>query len=201
MLRKILAVMALAMCSTVFAAQTSIDVSGLSDAQVAELKAVAAKKVADAANSSGTDVGAMVTLASTWGTQAGAAAEGFAKALNSAARELGITVNDFLATDAGKITAVLIIWKVAGASIANILIGLLFIVVGQIMARAIYTRLFTREFKEVQYSYFFGLFKGTKMVRVPMGFRGLQNDGEWLAFWVMIIVSIVSMFVGAAIIT
>lgn len=199
MFRKILIALALTVCSTSFAAKTVIDVSGLNEAQIAELRSVAAKKVSDASNTEG--VGAMVTLAATWGQQAGAAAEGFAKAMSLAARELGVTVNEFLATDAGKITAALIIWKVAGASIANLLMGLFFIIVGQLAARAIYKRLFTKEFREVPYSYLFGMFKGTRMVRVPQGFRQLVNDGEWLAFWTMIAISSISMIIGAAIIT
>jgi hypothetical protein len=198
MFYKILIAMVLTLCSTSFAATTSFDVSGLNEAQIAELRAVAAKKVSEVANTEG--VGAMVTLAATWGQQAGAAAEGFAKAMSLAARELGVTVNEFLATDAGKITAALIIWKVAGASIANLFIGLFFIIVGQIAARAIYKRLFTKEFKEVQYSYLFGMFKGTRMIRVPQGFRQLVNDGEWLAVWIMIAVSGLSMIIGATII-
>lgn len=53
----------------------------------------------------------------------GAVSKDFAVALGIAAKELGIAANEFLDTDAGLLTAGLIVWHVAGASIAGILIG------------------------------------------------------------------------------
>ena len=192
------------MVATSFAAQTTLDTSGLSDAQVAELKAIAAKKVAETAaqaaspNVQPEKITAGVTLAATWGQQAAAAAEGFAKALGIAAKELNVTINDFLASPAGKLTAALIIWKVAGATIIHFLYGLLFVTVGLTLARVLYVRLFTREYKEVQYERFFGMFKGTKMVRIPKGFQDLSKDGEWLAFWVLVVLVIGTLLLGGA---
>jgi hypothetical protein len=209
MFRKFIVSVSLALCAaTAFSSQAMLDTSGLSDAQVAELKAHAAKVVADAANASaGNSVaaavanpGAAVTLAATWGSQAAAAAEGFAKALGIAAKELGITVNDFLHTDAGKLTAVLIIWKVAGVAVLKILYGLAFVTVGMVITRVIYMRLFTKGYEKVEYVRFGGFFKGTKMIRVPKSFHDLDNDGEWLAFWLMIVVCMGTMAIGAAII-
>jgi hypothetical protein len=197
------------MVVTASAGTTNLDTSGLSEAQVAELKAHAAKVVADAAKQAdGTGViaaaaanpGAAVTLAATWGQQAAAAAEGFAKALGIAAKELGLTINDFLHTDAGKLTAALIIWKVAGAGVAKILYALLFVTVGMFITRMIYLRLFTKGYEKVEYSRFGGFFKGTKLIRIPKGFHDLENDGEWLAFWVMIVACLGSLLIGAIII-
>lgn len=208
MFRKFIAVVALTLCvSTSYAGQTTIDTSGLSDAAIAELKAQAAKAVAaQAKEASGLPVsventGVMMSLASTWGTQAAQAAEGFARAISIAARELGVTVNEFLKTDAGKLTAALIIWKVAGASIVNILYGMMFITVGLTITRIIYKRLFTKEYQTVEYSRFGGFFKGTKLLRVPKNIGELRSDGEWLAFWVMIILCMGTMLIGGAIIT
>lgn len=203
MFRKLLVIGALAFAAIGVNAAT-IDTSGLSDAQVAELKAIAAKKVAEQAAATakpGSDVTpekvtAGVALAATWGTQAAAAAEGFAKALGIAAKELNVTINDFLKSDAGKLTALLIIWKVAGAAIIKALYGVLFVTVGLIMVRVLYTRLFTKGYEKVEYSRFGGLFKGTRMIRVPKGFQDLENDGEWLAFWVMIILTVAVMIFG-----
>lgn len=201
MFRKMMVAVALMVSAVAFAGQTAIDTSGLTDAQVAELKAHAAKVVAEAAKGPDIkDAGSMVTLAATWGSQAAIAAEGFAKAINIAAKELGVTVNDFLGTDAGKLTAILIIWKVAGASIAHLLFGMLFMTVGMIVSRMIYMRLFTKEFIKVPYSRFFGMFTGEKLVRVPKSFSSLDKDGEWLAFWIMIVVCMGSLLIGAAII-
>lgn len=210
MFRKMIASVALAICATTaFAGNTNLDTSGLTDSQIAELKAHAAKVVAEAAKKAdGTGLahavenpGAMVTLAATWGPQMAAAAEGFAKALGIAARELNVTVNDFLKSDAGKLTAILIIWKVAGAAAVKILYGILFVTVGMIVTRMIYVKLFTKGYEKVEYKRFGGFFSGTKMVRIPKGFQDLRNDGEWLAFWVMIVVCLGTMLIGGAIIT
>src|SRR4249919_3594765 len=110
MFRKIFVGLALLCAATAYAGQTAVDTSGLTDAQIAEIKAIAAKKVSDVANKADmpNNPGAMITLASTWGPQMAQAAEGFAKALGIAARELNVTVNDFLASPAGKLTAALI---------------------------------------------------------------------------------------------
>lgn len=193
MFRNLLVALALSACAvTALGAQATVDTNGLSDAQVAELRAYAAAKVADAAKQAdgssvvSKDPSALMTVAATWGTQAAAAAEGFAKALSIAAKELGVTVNDFLHTDAGKLTAILIIWKVAGAAIVHILYGIVFFIVGMIITRVIYMRLFTKNYQTVEYSRFGGFFKGTKLIRVPKTIGDLQADGEWLAFWVMI---------------
>ena len=203
MFRKMLAIMALSLCVTAsFANTTNIPTDGLSEAAIAELKAIAAKKVAEQAAAVKADgaspekITAGVTLAATWGTQAAAAAEGFAKAMGIAAKELNITINDFLKSDAGKLTAIVIIWKVAGAAIIKMLYGALFVTVGLTLVRVIYTRLFTKGYEKVEYSRFGGFFKGTKMVRIPKGFQDLNNDGEWLAFWVMIILTVGVMVIG-----
>lgn len=210
MFRKMIVAMALACAGAVaVAGQANIDVSGLSDSQVAELKAHAAKAVADAAKqadgtalqSISSNPGAAVTLAATWGQQAASAAEGFAKAFTIAARELGVTVNEFLKTDAGKLTAILIIWKVAGASLLSLLYGMVFVIVGLTITNIIYRRLFTKGYEKVAYSRFFGMFKGEKMVRVPKSFSEFRNDGEWLMIWVMIVLGMATMGFGAAIIT
>lgn len=206
MFSKLTASLALAVCVISTPAYSlQIDSSGLTDAQMAQLKAQAAKIASDNAvqKSAGVtkeDIGAVTTLASTWGTQAAQAAEGFARAITIAAKELGVTVNDFLKTDAGKLTAALIVWKVAGAAFVKIIYAMLFVTIGQTIAIIIYRRLFLKGYEKVEYKRFFGMFEGTKMVRIPKGFNQLDRDGEWFAFWVMLIVSIGSLLIGAALI-
>lgn len=186
------------------ASQTVIDTKGLSEAQVAELKAIAAKKVAETAVAtqdpaqSSEKITAGVTLAATWGTQAAAAAEGFAKALGIAAKELNVTINDFLTSPAGILTAGLIIWYMAGSTIMAALYGAIFLAVGLTIVRIIYLRLFTKEYQKVEYTRLWGLWSGTKMVRVPKTFADLNNDGEWLAFWVMLILTIGILIAGGS---
>ena len=196
MFRKFLVGIALSLCAlSAMSTQVTVDVGNLSDAQVAELKATAARAVADA--SKGEAPGASITMAATWGQQAATAAEGFARALGIAAKELGVTVNDFLHTDAGKITAVLIIWKVAGATAVKMMYGSLVVTVGLTIVRVIYMRLFTKEYKEVQYSRLFGMFTGTKLVRIPKSFGDLKNDGEWLVVWVMLGLTALTLGIGS----
>lgn len=206
MFRKMLAatVLSVAMIPA-YAASTTIDTSGLTEAQVAEIKAIAAQRVAEtaaAAGKSGTPtqekITAGVTLAATWGTQAAAAAEGFAKALGIAAKELNLTINEFIKSPAGILTAALIIWKMAGTTILSALYGLLFLAVGLTMVRIIYKRLFTKEVVRVPYSRFFGMFRGERLVRVPKSFADLDKDGEWLAFWIMIILTIAILVTGGS---
>jgi hypothetical protein len=152
MFRKLFLMVAFVLFSvTSFAAQTTVDVSGLNDAQIAELKAQAAAAVAKAAKGDPKEIGAGITLAATWGSQAATAAEGFAKALGIAAKELGVTVNDFLQTDAGKLTAILIIWKIAGTAAVKMLYGVLFISIGLTLVRTVYLRLFTKGYEKVPY--------------------------------------------------
>jgi hypothetical protein len=204
MFRKMFAALALLCASTAFAASTTIDTTGLSDAQIAELKAHAAQAVAaqakgEAAQTAPTkDVGTAVTLAATWGQQAAAAAEGFAKAMGIAARELNVTINDFLKSDAGKLTALVIIWKVAGAAILKALYGTVFLTFGILLVRTIYLRLFTAGYEKVEYSRFGGFFKGTKLVRIPKTISQLENDGEWLTLWVLLAICIALAISGAA---
>ncbi len=202
MFRKLFLGAVFALCATAaMASSTVVDTKGLSEAQIAELKAMAAKKVAETAVAASTPaspekITAGVALAATWGTQAATAAEGFAKALGIAARELNVTINDFLKSPAGMLTAALIIWKMAGSSILLAFYGLVILTVGLTMVRIIYKRLFTKGYEKVEYSYFFGAFKGTKLVRIPKSFQDLNNDGEWLAFWVMIILTFMTLMLA-----
>jgi hypothetical protein len=206
MFRKILMSLAFVCASVAYAGdKTTLDTSGLTDAQIAELKAVAAKKVSDVANKAvepltPKDPGAMLALASTWGPQMAQAAEGFARALGIAAKELNITVNDFLASPAGKLTAAVILWKVAGTAVLKLLYGLFFITVGLSITRMIYTRLFTKGYEKVEYKHYGGWSTGTKLVRIPKTIADLHNDGEWLAFWTMIVVCVATLGFGAAIV-
>lgn len=199
-MKKILATLALALCAFSVHAEV-IDTSKLSEAQVAELKAIAARSASENEKNkeNSKTPSATLSLAAGWGKQAAEAAEGFGKAFNTAARELGITVNDFLGTSAGKLTAALIIWKVAGAGIAKMLFGVVFTTVGLVFARHLYKKLFTKEYTSVQYSHLWGMFTGTKMVRVPKTVGELQTDGEWLALWIIIGVVSASVIFGGVI--
>lgn len=202
MIRKFLLAIFISVCSlSAHAAQ--IDTANLSEQQIAEIKAQAAAMAANnaKANDPASTVSAGMTLAATWGTQAASAAEGFAKALGIAAKELNIGINAFLDTDAGKITAALIIWKVAGASIINVLLGITVMISGLVFARVIYLRLFSAGYEKVPYSRLFGMFTGEKMVPKRKSFQDLKNDGEWLVLWILIITVVATFLFSGAILT
>lgn len=193
----------------VYASETSVDTSGLSDSEIAEIKSIAASKIAETekakALDKGTvllpkDPGALATVAATWGQQAATAAGGFAHALAIAAKELGITINEFLDTPAGKLTAALIIWKVAGPALIHVLYGIFFVSAGLTLVRAMYLRLFSKEFVKVEYSSWGGLFTGTKMVRIPKGIDELHSEGQWMTFWVLVFATIATLAIGGIII-
>lgn len=61
-------------------------------------------------------------------------AKGIAEAIGIAARETGLAVNEFLATDAGFMVAVLIVWKIIGAQIIGIVIGVIAMIAIPIVA-------------------------------------------------------------------
>jgi len=184
------------------ATTAQINVDGLTDAQIAALKAMAANTVASTAKAA-TEATALPSLsvAATWGSQAALAAQGFAQAIGIAAKELGVTVNDFLRTDAGKLTAILIVWKVAGAGLVKMLFGVFFITVGLSFAYGLYRKLFSAGYREVTYSRLFGVFTGTKQVRITKSFADLDNEGEWMMLWIIIILVVLSLSVGSVFFT
>ncbi len=59
----------------------------------------------------------------------GIVAQEWAKALGIAATELGIAVDTFLDTDAGKLTAAIIIWQVMGETLVGFAIGIPLLIV------------------------------------------------------------------------
>lgn len=182
-----------------FAYSAQLDTSNLTDAQVAELKAQAANLAAQNAKGEGVSKDSIAEFVSTWGTQAAAAAEGFAKAFGIAASELNVTVNDFFKTDVGKLTAVVIIWKMLGESITAIIFGTSVLIVGLTFARVLYIRLFTAEEVRLPYNRFWGLWSGEKLVRRKKTFADLDNEGEWMMVWVIVAVIVATLFVSGSI--
>lgn len=176
----------------------NVSTEGLNEAQVAAIKAETARLAAE--NAANKSPGAILGNAAGWGKQAADAAEGFARAIGVAARELNVTVNEFLATPAGMLTAGLIIWKVGGTSLMGLVYGLIFITAGFIVIRAIYYRLFTDRFELVDYDRFWGLWKGKTTIRVTRGVKDFKSDGDWLVFWVVVLGSLGVLGLGAAII-
>ncbi|GBG14529.1 poly(A) polymerase I [Novimethylophilus kurashikiensis] len=65
--------------------------------------------------------------------------------LNGAAKEVGMALNDFMATPAGKVALVLIVWKIAGGAMLHFVGGVLVWVIGAIVMYALYRRYATTE--------------------------------------------------------
>ena len=102
----------------------TVDTSRLTQAQLDSLQ-----RMVESTKSPDAQITENISRLATWGTDLAVASEGFAKALGVAARELGIAANDFLATDAGRLTAAIIIWKVLGKSLVALVIGTLLLVI------------------------------------------------------------------------
>lgn len=121
-------------------AMAQVNLSGLSEEQMLQLNAQAAKIRADnaaaAKNVTSTVTDSISTIitdperVSTWGNQAAIAAEGFANALGIAASTVGVSVNEFVATDAGTLVVIGIGLKIFGPMLTTFLIVVLgFIVI------------------------------------------------------------------------
>ena len=106
-----------------FAACDNINVPGLSDAEEAKLKLQCQQALVSAAEAP------MAALADGFTdpnklSAYGIVAQEWAKALGIAASELGLAVDTFLDTDAGKLTAFIIIWQVMGETLLGFAIGI-----------------------------------------------------------------------------
>ena len=126
---KVLIVMTSMFALPAFAECDISNVSGMSDVAKQELKVAcqqALLKAEQVAQNplSGVDVSNPEKL-SQWGL----VAQEWAKALGIAAKELGIAVDEFLGTGAGKLTAAIIIWQVAGETILGFVVGVPLLVV------------------------------------------------------------------------
>ena len=154
---KFLKTLALALALTVASAanayvapQTAPGWDKLSDVQKAEIQKQIAEQAARAANAPLVSVEKIDEY-----TQAG---ERVGKMLGGAAKELGVAVNTFIDTPAGKWTLALIIWKLMGASLTHIFGAVLTLVVG-----IGFIRVFMRRRIEEKVTYapelFLGMFK------------------------------------------
>lgn len=101
-------------------AQT-VDTRGLTESQVAELNSQAAQ-IRDGAQTPQAQAEKISTYVEI--------GKGIGAGIGSAAKELNVAVNDFAKTPVGQVTMALIVWKVAGAKIIGIIIGLLWCIFG-----------------------------------------------------------------------
>jgi hypothetical protein len=104
----------------------TIDTTGLTAAQVQEVKdkAVALKELSEAKPIA--IAKAVQTEASEWS----ALGQNMGIAMIAMSRELGIAVSEFAQTDIGKVATAVIVYKIIGASIIKQIVGFLFLTVG-----------------------------------------------------------------------
>jgi len=119
-------------------------------------------------------------------SQWGLVAQEWAKALGVAANELGLAADTFLDTDAGKLTAAVIIWHVAGESILGFLIGVPLLMVVMVVGLGIARRL---RIKEITYGEGRTIFGRRKVETVVMKDR--FSDSEGVGIWVAYIATII----------
>ena len=170
----------------------ALDTNGLTPEQIA-----AVQKSIDAAKQANT--GTTLSMASEWGAQAATAAEGFAKALGIAAREIGVTVNEFISTPAGKLTAALIVWKVAGATLVSMVYGMVVLVVGLYATWLLAQHIATEKYVSAPYSRFWGLWAGERKVRVYRPFSD-YSEGDCIMTIISLVLAALTMFVAGALI-
>lgn len=136
----------------------------LSDVQKAEIQKQIAEKAAAASDAPIVSVQKIDEY-----TQAG---ERIGKMLGGAAKELGVAVNTFIDTPAGKWTLALIVWKLMGASLTHIFGGVLTLVVG-----IAFIRLFMRRRIDEKVTYDPNLFLGVFRRKLSYE-RGKLDDSD-----------------------
>lgn len=110
-------------------AHADVNTSGLNETQKAELALQAAKmKESFGSISTGTAVSvndAAIDGVRKWGTVSTEIAKGLVVGLAAAAKEANIAVNEFSQTPVGKVTTVIIVWKMIGHDVIKIFLALL----------------------------------------------------------------------------
>ena len=183
--KSIFVVVALLVASSAFAGGCNIpDQRGVPDDAMAQLRVQCEQALANATSVSG--VATNLTNPDTIGAW-GNVAKQWAEALGIAAKELGIAVDKFLDTDAGKLTAIIIIWKVLGESIAGIVIGvpllIAVLVIGITTARRAKIR--TIEYSETEKNW-----RGKPRVNKVTYFAEDETVMYWFAYVATILLSI-----------
>ena len=157
-MNKILAVLALFVSSTVFAAtQTTVDVSKLT----AEQKAQINKQVAELANEP-TNISANVRKEAEAWSELGA---NMGKAMVGAAREVGVAANEFGQTSLGKVVVGIVTYKVVGRDILGVIFGSVILVFGYGLALWLFI---TKRWSDVQYEYepvLWGMYKRQRVIK------------------------------------
>jgi len=156
-MKKLIAIVALAISTTVFADGRAIDTSKLSKAQIAELAA----KAEEMGATSPANVSATVRKeAEAWGDMGA----NMGKAMVGAAKEVGVAANDFAVTPLGRVTVAIVAYKIIGRDVIKIVIGSVILFLGWTLGIWI---LLTKRWSNVKFEYepvLWGMYKKARIV-------------------------------------
>jgi hypothetical protein len=150
------------------ALQQTVDVSGLTQAQIAQIAADVESKKASPVKTAV----AVREEVNAWG-EMGA---NVGKAIIGAAKELGMTANDFASTNLGKFVIAVIIFKVAGGVVLHIFVGGMVVIISLTLG----WKLMKYNNTETTYDYkpvLWGLYN--KRVITKEQFSHLDNHNAW----------------------
>lgn len=156
-MKKILAILALSLATSVMAAtENTVDVSKLTPQQVAQINQQVAEMQSQPVN-----VSASVRKeAEAWGELG----SNMGRAMVGAAREVGVAANDFSQTSLGKIVVALVAYKLVGKELLGVVIGSGILALGYAVAIWLLT---TRRWSKVVFEYepvLWGMFKRRRVV-------------------------------------
>ena len=158
-MKKIIAIIALAISTTAFAGVQAIDTSKLSKAQIAELAA----KAEEMGATTPANVSATVRKeAEAWGDLG----SNMGKAMVGAAKEVGVAANEFAVTPLGRVTVAITAYKIVGRDVIKIVIGSAILFLGWTLGIWI---LFTKRWSTVKYEYepvLWGMYKKARIVGI-----------------------------------
>lgn len=158
-MKKLIAIIALAISTTAFAGVQAIDTSKLSKAQIAELAA----KAEEMSAASPTNVSATVRKEAEAWSEMGA---NMGKAMVGAAKEVGVAANEFAVTPLGQITVAITAYKIVGRDVIKIVIGSAILFLGWTLGIWI---LLTKRWSTVKYEYepvLWGMYKKARIVGI-----------------------------------
>lgn len=166
------------------------DVIGLDSEAMATLRVACEQALLDATTSSAlSTVAGDLSMNPDKLSEYGLVAQEWAKALGIAATELGIAVDTFLDTDAGKLTAFIIIWQVMGENILGFLFGvpLLVTILWLGMRTAQRAKIRSIEYSEEQKTW-----RGKPAIKEIVYFDEDETAMYWFAHILTIILSIMT---------
>lgn len=118
----------------------------------------------------------------------GKIAQEFAKALGIAAKEMGIAIDDFLGTTAGKLTAIIIIYHVMGEAILGIFLGIPLMFVSWYVGYKLFKFISVKDYEQKTVR----TWRGEKIVNIPT-YNSISDmsDNEVGALWFISISEII----------